>query len=49
MADAPDPLRAPPAVVDFGKALGKDLPKSLANIRKLAGQVKVAASTSRGK
>lgn len=46
MADAPKPVRVPPALVDFGKALGRDLPRNLAAVRGLAAQVKVAARTS---
>lgn len=46
MADEPAPVRVPPALVDFGRAIGRDLPASLASVRKLAAQVKIAARTS---
>lgn len=46
MADEPRTIRVPVAANDLGRALGRDLPASLASVRALAQQVKRAASTN---
>jgi hypothetical protein len=46
MADTPTPVRVPESLVAFGKALGRDLPASLREVRKLATQAKVSARTN---
>lgn len=46
MADTPTPVRVPESMVAFGKALGRDLPASLASVRRLAAEAKVSARTN---
>lgn len=46
MADATPTIRVPAAANDLGRALGRDLPASLASVRALARQVKIAAGTN---
>lgn len=46
MADPPPNVRVMSAMTEFGRALGRELPASLANVRKLAAEVKVAARTN---
>lgn len=46
MADAPTPVRVPRELVAFGRALGRELPASLASVRRLAAEAKVAARTN---
>jgi len=44
MAAAEQPVRTPPALVDFGRAIGRDVPASLQRSRELAAQIRAAAA-----
>lgn len=44
MADAETPARVPPALVDLGRALGRDVPASLRRARVAAAQIRLAAT-----
>lgn len=41
----PANVRTPPALVDFGRALGRDLPASLKRTRTLAGKIRSVSAT----
>jgi len=44
MADDHPPTRVPPALVDFGKALGRDVPASLKRTQAVAAQIRARGS-----
>jgi hypothetical protein len=39
------PVRTPPALVDFGRALGRDMPAALKRTRSIAAKIRAVSST----
>lgn len=49
MAETEKPVRTPAALVDFGRALGRDVPASLQRTRDLAAMIRAAANPQKAR